>query len=143
MNKQSLSINNPLSKLRYDVSRSCLSNPISYLLAINSPIIIQMTSNLGQGCAQSHAIWFFTMHCQFGLKYEIIMQQIKFRVPFVMRASCTKIPFLASRVKHMMVWWYITLWPQNTIYVDQPKSFIHYSQTVVNRSLTKPSKIHN
>ena len=28
-------------------------------------------------------------------------------------------------------------------HLDQPESFIHYSQTLVNHSLTKPSKIHN
>jgi hypothetical protein len=28
-------------------------------------------------------------------------------------------------------------------HLDQPESFIHYSQTLVNHSLTQPSKIHN
>ena len=42
-------------------------------------------------------------------------------------------------LKHAMVWWYITLWPQNTIWTP-PKSFIHYpqtSQTVVLPKLPK------
>ena len=42
-------------------------------------------------------------------------------------------------LKHLMVWWYITLWPQNTIWIP-PKSFIHYpqsSQTVVWPKLPK------
>ena len=44
---------NPLSKLRYDVSRSCPSTPISYLWTINSPSIVQMAYKFG--CTVSHA----------------------------------------------------------------------------------------
>ena len=129
--------NNPLSKVRYDVSRSCLSTlVISYLWTINQPSIVQMTSNLAQGCAVTWQMMFETMPCQFRLNFlenscknsNLIKGSI---ISFVNRNIDRPYQnrLLASYVKHMMVWCYITLWPQNTFWTP-PKSFIHYSQTL-------------
>ena len=101
--KQSLSINNPLPKLRYDVSRSCPSNPISYLLAINSPSIVQMTSNLGQGCTVTCQMIFHNLPIWFEI-FKKSMEKLKFRVLFVKHLPKS---LLASHVKHTMVWFKI------------------------------------
>ena len=60
-----------------------LSQPqLATLLTISSPSIVQMTSNLGQGGAQSHAERSIFHHNAVPIWYEIfqkIMQRIKFR----------------------------------------------------------------
>ena len=98
--KQSLSTN-PLSELRYDVSRwSCPSTPISYLLTINSPSIVQVTSNyLAQGCTVTCQIMFSWCPANLVWNLKKNMQELKFRVPFVKHRS-TKKSLLASSKAH-------------------------------------------
>ena len=87
MNKQSLS-NNPLCQIKVEVRCESimhvhLSQPqLATLWTISSPSIVQMTSNLGQGGAQSQAERSIFHHNVVPIWYEIfqkIMQRIKFR----------------------------------------------------------------
>ena len=80
--------------------------------------------------AQSHAKC--CLHHALPISFEIFrkfMQKLKFKGYIICETSIdhTKIAF-SIMLKHVMVWWYITLWQQNTIWTA-PKSFIHYSKT--------------
>ena len=59
----------------------------------------------------------------------------------ICEASTTEIPFSITCKAHdgVMVHHIVTAKHHR----DKPKSFMPYSQTLVNLSLTKPSKIHN
>ena len=127
------------------VDRSCLS--LTPQLATCGPLInpalFKWQKNWHKG-AQSHAKWSLH-HALPIIWFEIFskfMQKLKFRVPFVKHLPKS---LLASHLKHMMVWWYIILWPQNTICTNWKVSYIlqYYSQILVNRCLTKSSRIHN
>ena len=77
---------------------------------INSPSIVQMTSNLAQKGAQSH-VWndvICSMPCQFGFFSRKSCKKLKFRVPFVklMHVYIYQKSSLASYVKKGMVWWH-------------------------------------
>ena len=125
VNKQSLSTNPLTLKVEGTMwsSRSCPSTPISYLWTINSPGIVQMTSNLAQGCIVTCQIkWYF--HDAVPIWFEIFkkfMQKLKFSVPFVKHRPKS---ILASSKSHdgmMMVHHIVT----RKHHLDQPKSLRH------------------
>ena len=133
---------NPLSKVKYDVSRSCLSTPISYLWTINQPSIVQMASNFRVHSHMTNDVCI--MPCQFRLKFsENSCKNSNLRVPLICETSIDRTKIASQHhVKRVMVHHIVTR-PQSTIWTS-PKSFKHYSQTLVKpHSLTKAYKIHN
>ena len=133
----------PLSNLRYDdASRSITSTLISYFLTINSPTIVQMTSNFAQaGCTLTCEMIFAPCSANLFEIFKKIMQKLKFRIPFVKHVYVTKSLSASCKERDGVMAHHIVTTKHN---LNQPKSCIHYAQTtLVNRSLTKVLKIHN
>src|SRR3954469_2724695 len=60
---------NHVSRMRYEVGRSCSFTPFSCLGTISSPHIVQMTSKFGTCVHQHMAKDVSTIPCQVGLKF--------------------------------------------------------------------------
>ena len=146
MKKKKSFYNNPLSQSRWGtMSQSCrLSTPISYLWTINQPSIVQMTSNLAQGCAVTWQMMFETMPCQFRLKFlENSCKNSNLRVQICETSiDRTKIASLASCEARDGVMHGTSHCDHKHHLWTPPKSFIHYftnnsSQTIVWPELPK------
>ena len=83
-------------------------------------------------CPATNLVWFFKSCKNSNLGFHFV----KHLPETLFSITCL--------IKHMMVWWYNTLWPQiNTIWTNLKVSYTLFTKALVNHSLTKASKNHN
>ena len=120
--------------MRYEVGRSCSFTPFSCLGTISSPYIAQMTPNLAQVCISTWQMMLAPFHAKLVWKFS---KKLKFWHIFVKHVPKSSLQSRKGSYGEMPQ----HIWTSEH-HFKPCRKLLHYSKSVVNRSLTKSSEFH-